>query len=538
MESLVARWSGLSAQRRMLLAGGLLACLLSFVGIARLAATPDMALLYGGLDGAGAGGVLAELDQRGVAYDIRGDSVYVPKDQRDGLRMSLASEGLPSNSMSGYELLDSLSGFGTTSQMFDAAYWRAKEGELARTILTNPRVDRARVHISTTPTGAFATRGDLSASITVSLRDGGIPEGVAESFRFLVASAVGGLSPEDVAVIDASTGRVIGRGAADDMSAVGRERADLLKANVHRLLSARVGAGNAVVEVNVEPVAQSEVIRERVVDPDSRVAISTNVEEVSTNEQNGSAAGVTVASNLPDGDAADGGNQSQRQNAETRAITNYEVSETTREVEIAPGGVKRLSVAVLVNDAILASEDDDRETELAQIERLVAAAVGFDEARGDSLTVEALPFSPPSEIGDAPTAAPGTFLGVSLARLLPLGVLAAVALALGLFVVRPVLRGAEMPALNDGTLDLMEPTALGPAAVIEMASDERGVPSDPSADGPPGLPDDGARPPGFAALPAPPSEGVGHLKDVIEARQDDTLAVLKSWLEDDRKETA
>ena len=69
---------------------------------------------------------------------MRGDSIYVDGSQRDGLRMTLAAEGLPANGGTGYELLDSLSGFGTTSQMFDAAYWRAKEGELARTVLANP----------------------------------------------------------------------------------------------------------------------------------------------------------------------------------------------------------------------------------------------------------------------------------------------------------------------------------------------------------------------------------------------------------------
>ena len=101
-----------------------------------------MALIYGGLDSAQAGEVIAGIERAGVPYEVRGDAIYVASDQRDRLRMDLAAEGLPAAGSTGYELLDGMSGFGTTSQMFDAAYWRAKEGELARTILALPNVAR------------------------------------------------------------------------------------------------------------------------------------------------------------------------------------------------------------------------------------------------------------------------------------------------------------------------------------------------------------------------------------------------------------
>lgn len=138
-------------RRRIVVIGATLAMFMAVLGLARFSSTPGMSLLYAGLDPKAAGEVIASLEQQGVAYAVKGDAIHVPSAQRDSLRMALASEGLPANGGAGYELLDQLSGFSTTSQMFDVAYWRAKEGELARTILANPQIRSARVHIAQAP---------------------------------------------------------------------------------------------------------------------------------------------------------------------------------------------------------------------------------------------------------------------------------------------------------------------------------------------------------------------------------------------------
>jgi len=155
VQNLMSIWAGLGLGRRLFVLGATLAVFLAVLALARMAGGPQMVLLYAGLDGRAAGEVVAALDTRGVDYSVRGDSIYVDVNQRDALRMALAGEGLPSAGGAGYELLDTLSGFGTTSQMFDAAYWRAKEGELARTILAMPGVRAARVHISQGPEDPF-----------------------------------------------------------------------------------------------------------------------------------------------------------------------------------------------------------------------------------------------------------------------------------------------------------------------------------------------------------------------------------------------
>jgi flagellar M-ring protein FliF len=168
-------WSGLDARRRLIAVLSALAIVASVVGIARVATAPDMALLYSGLDAAAAGEVVAALEARGIPYEVQEASIYVDGARRDATRMALATEGLPASGPAGYELLDALSGFGTTSQMFDAAYWRAKEGELARTITAAPNVRAARVHLANPVNAPFARTPTGSASVTVTEAE---PDGV------------------------------------------------------------------------------------------------------------------------------------------------------------------------------------------------------------------------------------------------------------------------------------------------------------------------------------------------------------------------
>ena len=106
LQNVTSVWTGLSPRRRLVVAGATLAMFLAVLALARMAGGPQMVLLYAGLDGRAAGEVIAALDQRAVAYEVRGDSILVDINARDALRMSLAGEGLPSAGSQGYELLD------------------------------------------------------------------------------------------------------------------------------------------------------------------------------------------------------------------------------------------------------------------------------------------------------------------------------------------------------------------------------------------------------------------------------------------------
>jgi len=537
LNKLLSLWSALTPRRRAIVAAASVGVFLGLIGLSRMAATPEMALLYGGLEGRQAGALVQALDAAAVSYEVRGDAIFVDASRRDALRMQLASEGVLAGSGAGYEILDGLSGFGTTSQMFDAAYWRAKEGELARTILAGPGIRQVRVHIAQPPSGAFRRDDEVTASVTVTAVAGGLTAARSEAYRYLVASAVPGLTPDRVTIVDGLTGRLMehdASGAALGSGLAAQE--DTLRKGVERILRARFGPENAIVEVSVSPVTEAETIRERRVDPQSRVAISSNVEEITTSERNGGGGAVTVASNLPDGDAGDAGTGSETQNAETRTVTNFEVSEVVRDIDRKPGAIRRMTVAVLVNRSALGGDDGAVDAELGDVRDLVAASVGFDKERGDSITVKALAFEPPVAAGTE--AARISLLGLlseNPLRLVQLAVLALVTLILAVFVIRPILAGR--PAVGSDASGLL---ALQDDMAIAAGDEPRRVPSSSDSPVPAMAAASGAN---VMALPAtgdPPrvvpagshEDPVTRLKTLIEDRQPDTLEVLRTWLED------
>jgi flagellar M-ring protein FliF len=530
LQNLLALWSSLSLKRQIVVIAATVGMFLAVMGVARLSNTPGMSLLYAGLDGAAAGDVVAALDQRGVAYEIRGESIYVDDAQRDTLRMTLAAEGLPAAGGQGYELLDQLSGFGTTSQMFDAAYWRAKEGELARTILASPQIRAARVHIAQAPNAPFQRDQKPTASVTVTTAGGTIAPDQVQALRHIVAAAVPGMLAGDVALIDSVAGLVTS-GVDQTMGHDADARASALRANVERLLEARVGAGRAMVEVSVDIVTEREEINETTFDPAGRVAISSETaEKTGSNAQaNGD---VTVASNLPEGDAG-GGPTEKSESSETTERLNYEVSEITRVMVREPGAIRKLSVAALVDDVSVTAADgtvsiEPRSAEeLETLRELVASAVGLDEARGDVLTLKSLSFQPVADLGTDVATSGVTMLSVGMIlQLVQVGVLAVVAIVLGLFVIRPILSAnARRPIeLAASPAPLALPPMSGASAGRALTGEI----------------DDGFAPQGFAAAQAlsdddAPVDPVTRLRRLIEERQTESIEILRGWMEQEEE---
>lgn len=541
MQQLLSVWTSLDPRRRIIVAGATFLMFAAIIVLSRLASSPTYTLLYSGLEPSAAGEVVQALEQRSIEHQIRGGAIYVSSNIRDELRMTLASEGLPANSSSGYELLDKLSGFGTTAQMFDAAYWRAKEGELARTIVSAPHISSARIHIANPSSTPFNRTSTATASVTVTALSGSISGQQAQAFRYLVASAVAGLSAEDVSVIDGRRGVVV----SGDTDAAGLpdtlEKAEALRQNVLRLLEARVGQGKAVVEVALESVTDHESIVERRFDPDTRVAISTQTEESTTASTDSRGNAVTVASNVPDGDGASNGNSSSN-NSETRESVNYEVSETRREIQRVPGAVKRLTVAVLVDGLVSVDPETQEATwaarsdeELSALKELVASAIGLDESRGDTLTIRSMEFEPVVVEGTNVASSAFSIANLDIMRLVQLAVLTIVSLILGLFVVRPIfarpvnaapaleapsiaeglvpdgdLPALEMPELDSPALAAeadfpdLELPSLGVVSDFDLGDEDFGMPTDP----------------------------VKRLKKMIEDREEETVEILRSWIED------
>ncbi|MEO1014241.1 MAG: flagellar basal-body MS-ring/collar protein FliF [Pseudomonadota bacterium] len=515
MQNLLAIWSGLSASRRAMLIGAV-AATLTALGVSVFAArTPEMSLLYAGLEPAVAGDVMMALERMDIDAETRGDAIFVPRPMRDNVRMSLAREGLPAKSQAGYELLDGLSGFATTSEMFDAAYWRAKEGELARTILSVPGVRSARVHIGAAKRSSFDASGDAnSAVVTVRMGRGPLNKQQALSIRYLVSLAIAGLPEEKVAVIDAEAGVVLrpGDGAPEaEAMSMANDRERELERRLTSLLEARVGPGAARVSVALELDMEREAMTERILDPESRVTTGRETTDITQNAS-GAAGAVTVASNLPDGDA-NGGNQSQSQRNEARERIDYEFSEVRREREKSPGSVKRVSVAVLV-DAVREIGGDGAVTttprtdeEIESLRQLVESAIGFDEARGDVVTVEAMAFQDLGAGGAEATGSPvGQFLQDNIMSVIKVLIPAIVTLVLGLFVVRPLL--SQTSATSGAAADDEEDTDSFMPATVDFAP----------------MDDIGGEIEG-------PDDSLDKLKEIAADKQEETAALIKTWLE-------
>ena len=517
MTQILSTWESLEARKKLVIVLATVAAIVAMVGIARLASQPSMALLYGGLDPATAGEVVAALEAQAIPVEVRGNAIYIPDALRDQTRLSLAGQGLPSVGSMGYELLDTMSGFGTTSQMFDAAYWRAKEGELARTILASRDIRAARVHIANPANQPFARNVNPTASVTVTTARGRLGTAQAEAIRYMVAAAVSGLEPTNVAVIDSAAGVILSAGddATSQAAALDAtmDRAAMMKANIERLLAARVGPGKAVVEVMLDTDMESQTIMERVVDPTSRVTVSSDTEEKTESSNGTDGGGVTVASNLPDGDTEATGGSSNRSTNETRERLNFEVSETRRERVIQPGQIRKISVAVIVDGITTTAADGSRswaprsDEELQALQSLVESAIGFDPTRGDVVTLQTLEFPEVGGEGTLATEA-GSALTADMMRLIQTAVLGAVALALGLFVIRPIL--TQPPALpspaedGDGTVEILDDSVALPA---EIEGD------------------------GIPEIDQPDRNKIKNLRNVINERAEESADVLRRWIE-------
>lgn len=465
-------WLALTPQKQVASVLSVLATVGALILLMATALKPQTDLLYSGLDPAAAGEVVAKLEALDVLYEVKGNAIYADKSRRDSLRLELAKDGLPRQSTVGYELFDNLNSFAMTSDMFDTAYWRAKEGELARTLMAMPSIRTARVHLGTQKAKGFNTSAAArTASVTIA-SSGGITPAQAKAIQYMTALSVSGLKPSDVAVIDTVAGVMAGPGIDDNsQGSMGEiEQAAQIKQSLISMLEARVGRGNARVSVSLNFEREHLTTAERRFDPDSRVLKSQTSSEVS-DSATGSDNSVTVASNLPEGEA--GGNQSNSERAEASETVTYEISEIVRNTEILPGGVKRMTVAVLLNDIIAQNEDgtitrsERSAEELASLSELVASASGLDEERGDVITVRSLGFDvPPLIDGVQRPSLMSQFLDRYLWSTIQALILAGVVLILALFVVRPLL----MPKALQESDGLMPLSFSGPAPSLEQNS--------------------------------------------------------------------
>ncbi|MDY3298430.1 flagellar basal-body MS-ring/collar protein FliF [Selenomonas sp.] len=395
-------WHKYSKKQRYIAIGGLVAILAAIViGAALYGSKPDMVPLFTNMETKDAGEVAAKLKEQKVNYEVQenklGTTILVPSDQVHEARLNLSTEGLP-RGQKGFEIFDD-SKLGVTEFQNKVNYLQALQGELTRTIEQIDAVQKARVHI-VLPEDSLYKKNEKPATASIMLMlkpNQTLQKKEIKGIVNLAAHSIQGLQPENITIVD-ETGKILNDPDELDEQSVGaktmtqlemtKKVQDNIQKNVQSLLDQSLGEGRAVARVSVELDFDDATTDTQtftpVVDDSGIIRSQQDMNETysGTSTTPGGPAG--VESNVP-GYVAQNGNSNA--NYEKKESTkNYEINEEKKKVIASPGSIRRLNVAVLVNDDINATQQDS-------ILRSVSSAAGINADRGDTVSVEPLPFS-------------------------------------------------------------------------------------------------------------------------------------------------
>jgi flagellar M-ring protein FliF len=431
------------------------AALIGFFGFVIMrVTTPQMTTLFTDLSFEDSSGIIKDLERQGIPFELRNEGaiIMVPKDKVTRLRMKLAEGGLPKGGGIGYEIFDKSDALGTTSFVQNINHLRALEGELARTIRAIDRIQAARVHLVLPERPLFSRETpEPSASIVVRVRGALEPQQI-KAIRHVVASAVNGLKPQRVSIVD-EAGQLLADGATGDPEgAVGDERRanfeKRMRNQVEAIVSSVVGTGRARVQLSADFDYNKITQTSDHFDPEGRVLRSSQTREESsaTTDNNGQ---VTVNNELPGNQRQDNA-VARDQSKKTEETNNYEISRTTKTEVTEAGRVNRISVAVLVDGSYVKNDKGEMvyqergKEQLDRIAALVRSAIGFDQKRGDQVEVVNLKFAEAPAV--PPIAEPTGILGFlqftkdDVMYVIELGVMMLLGLVVLFMVIRPLVR--------------------------------------------------------------------------------------------------
>ncbi|MEK0169588.1 flagellar basal-body MS-ring/collar protein FliF [Pseudescherichia vulneris] len=422
----------------LLVAGA--AAIAIIVAMVLWAKQPDYRVLYSNVSDQDGGAIVTQLTQMNIPYRFTetGGAIEVPADKVHELRLRLAQLGLPKGGAVGFELLDQEK-FGISQFSEQVNYQRALEGELARTIETLGPVKSARVHLAMPKPSLFVReQKSPSASVTVNLAPGrAMDEGQISAVVHLVSSAVAGLPPGNVTLVDQS-GRLLtqsntsGRDLNDAQLKYAADVEGRVQRRIEAILSPIVGNGNVHAQVNAQIDFDNKEQTEEQYHPNGNPSEAVmRSRQLNESEQVGGPypGGVpgalsnqpAPANNAPiTANAPQNGQQNQNaqqtststtansagpRNTQRNETTNYEVDRTIRHTKMNVGDVQRLSVAVVVNYRTLTEGKPLplNADQLKQIEDLTREAMGFSQQRGDTLNVVNSQFNATDEsVGELP----------------------------------------------------------------------------------------------------------------------------------------
>jgi len=386
LSQLIQLFNQYTIRQKLILTGIVVALISTLIAMLMWANRTEYELLYSGLEPAAASAVVSDLRSSKVPYRLEagGTTIYAPRDQISELRLKYVQAGFIKDAVTGYEVFEENT-MGMTTFMQQLNMKRALEGELMRTINQFPEVSQCRVHLVIPESRLFESDEKGSASVVLHIRPGRmLNQNQLGGIASLVANSVEGIDVQNVVVMDAQ-GNVLIDGEQDDelsgkISSQNDLRASIesqLRKKVKTIVEGVVGQQNAKVEVAAElDFDQYERTTEEV-DPDKSVVLSE--EKYTENSQN----------------AVDSSDY-----AIEKATTNYELTKKKEHFVSQSGGIKRLTVAVLVNGRYVTDPQDDEKKnyeprsaeELEQLTALVRGAIGFHEERGDQVEVQNMQF--------------------------------------------------------------------------------------------------------------------------------------------------
>ncbi|MBA4181851.1 MAG: flagellar M-ring protein FliF [Anaerolinea sp.] len=408
------RWNDLPRSRQMALAGILAGTLVIFYFVFVASSSPNFVVAYSGMDPADSAAIADQLEKDGVPYEIGGGgaTVSVPANKVAETRIKLAQAGLPKGGSVGLEIFDKTN-FGATDFVQQVNFQRGMEGELARSINTLDGVKASRVHIVMPKQSIFKEdQQSATASVLLQLKPGArLNPDQVKGITNLVTGSIEGLRQGGVTIID-ETGRVLFDGSqAEGLFSTGGTSTQMdlqrqfelaLQQDVESTLAKVVGSGRSAVTVrarlnfdNVKSAADTYGTAAQIV---PRSTTSTSETFSGTGLNVGSVPG--TGANGGTGGTAGTGASGNSSYTRTETTTNNEVPKTTTTTVKAPGSVEKLSVSVVLDESVTAAQE-------ASITSAVAAAVGLDQVRGDTLSVTRLPFEASVREDLIPAAADG-----------------------------------------------------------------------------------------------------------------------------------
>jgi flagellar M-ring protein FliF len=544
-------------------AGMTIGLIVFFVFLATRLSSTQLALLFDDLNPDDTTRIVQQLDSMGIQHEVASNKrqIRVPSDQVARLRLSLAEQGLPQDGNIGYEVFDRDQTLGTSSFVQNINLVRALEGELSRTIASFTSVRAARVHLVLPRREVFSRqRQEASASIVLKMRGANrLDRGQVSAVRHLVATAVPGLKPERISIVD-DRGTLLARGGDSDAESVAAMNADEQRTNfeshlnraLEELLEPSLGIGNVRTEVNAEMDFDRIVTNQEIYDPEGQVVRSTQTINEANQNKDTNGGSVSVAQSLPNPPSNNTENGSQSNSNRTEEAVNYEISKTSRSHTREGGNVKRLSVAVLVNDRVKTGTNGEpiyeprSKDELSNIERLVKSAVGYNEKRGDTVQIVNMRFAEvPGLVGgvDEPL-----FLGFSTAdlrRIVEVLILAVVGVLIILLVVRPLI--SKIFETVPGQLAHAGPGMDGQQALLTNQSNIAGALTGPrgaSGGGMPALAGAGGDlDTADAMLDVAQVEGrvqassIRKIGDIIDKHPDEAVSIIRSWMYQDQTQS-